>query len=140
MKKITIHGRGAYPGTACGEALVCPESIQGWAGVDDHTGCIIEKGHSQEGKCIDGKILVLPCSKGSNGWSCHFHSAMVGGFRPAGWLFSKLDSRAGVAAVVVGVPMVTDFPPETDLFTLIDTGDWVEINGDTGEVTITKAK
>lgn len=140
MKKITIHGRGAYPGAACGEALVCPESIQGWAGVDDHTGCIIEKGHSQEGKCIDGKILVLPCSKGSNGWSCHFHSAMVGGFRPAGWLFSKLDSRAGVAAVVVGVPMVTDFPPETDLFTLIDTGDWVEINGDTGEVTITKAK
>lgn len=139
MKKITIHGRGAYPGTACGEALVCPESIQGWAGVDDHTGCIIEKGHSQEGKCIDGKILVLPCSKGSNGWSCHFHSAMVGGFRPAGWLFSKLDSRAGVAAVVVGVPMVTDFPPETDLFELIETGDWVEINGDTGEVTITKA-
>lgn len=140
MKKITIHGRGAYPGTACGEALVCPESIQGWAGIDDHTGCIIEKGHSQEGKCIDGKILVLPCSKGSNGWSCHFHSAMVGGFRPAGWLFSKLDSRAGVAAVVVGVPMVTDFPPETDLFSLIETGDWVEINGDTGEVTITKAK
>ncbi len=27
-----------------GEALVCKESIQGWAGIDDATGVIIEKG------------------------------------------------------------------------------------------------
>lgn len=138
MSKIVIHGRGAYPGIVTGKALVCPESIQGWAGVDDHTGCIIEKGHSQEGKCIDNQILVLPCSKGSNGWSCHFHSAMVGGFRPAGWVFTKLDSRAAVAAVVVQVPTVADFPADVDLFALISTGDTVTINGTTGEVIIEK--
>lgn len=140
MKQIVLKGRGAMGGSAKGEALVCPESIQGWAGVDDHTGKIIEKGHSQEGVCIGGRILVLPCSKGSNGWSCHFHSAMVGGFLPAGWLFSRLDSRAGVAAVVLGVPTVCDFGEEVDLFSLIETGDLVEVNGDTGEVIVTKAE
>lgn len=138
MSKLVIKGRGAIGGTAVGEALVCPESIQGWAGVDDQTGIIIEKGHSQEGQCMAGKILVLPCSKGSNGWSCHFHSAMVKGFKPAGWIFTKLDSRAGVASVVVDIPMVADFPADVDLFALIETGDMVEVNGNTGEVTITK--
>ncbi len=49
LNKIIIKGRGAVGGIAKGEALVCKESIQGWAGIDDATGVIIEKGHSQEG-------------------------------------------------------------------------------------------
>ena len=105
-KKFTIQGRPAMGGVVEGEALVCPESIQGWAGVNDRTGQIIERGHSQEGVCIDGRILVLPCSKGSNGWSSHFHSAAVEGFCPAGWLFTRIDSRAGVAAAVLKIPTI----------------------------------
>ena len=138
MNRITIKGRGGIGGIGVGKALVCPESIQGWAGVDDHTGIIIEKGHSQEGQCIDGKILVLPCSKGSNGWSCHFHAAAVKGFKPAGWIFTKIDSRCGVAAVVLDIPVVSDFPEDVDLFSIIQTGDRVTVNADTGEVIIEK--
>ena len=137
MNKIVIYGRGAFPGRARGEAIVCPESIQGWSGVSDTTGDIIEEGHSQQGKNINGKILVLPCSKGSTGWSGHFHSASVAGFTPAGWLFSKIDSRSGVASAVLGIPTVADFPEDIDLFSLIKTGDFVDINGETGEVIIT---
>jgi predicted aconitase with swiveling domain len=138
LNKIIIKGRGAVGGIAKGEALVCKESIQGWAGIDDATGVIIEKGHSQEGKNIEGKILILPCSKGSNGWSCHFNSAMVNGHKPAGWIFSKIDSRCAVASVVLNVPMVTDFGPDVDLFELIEDGDIIEVNGTTGEIAITK--
>lgn len=138
MDKIVINGRSGIKGITEGEALVCEESIQGWAGVDDKTGVIIEKGHKEEGKSIDGKILVLPCSKGSNGWSCHFNSAQVNGIKPAGWIFTKLDSRAGVAAVVLDIPTVSDFDEDIDLFSMIETGDWIKVNGDTGEVEITK--
>lgn len=133
---VKLQGRSAFPGKAEGVALVCPESIQGWAGVSDKTGEIIEHGHSQKGQNIDGRILVLPCSKGSNGWSCHFHSAMVSGFKPAGWIFSKMDSRVGVAVAVVGVPTAADF--EEDPCALIEAGDWVKVNGDTGEIEIIK--
>lgn len=136
--KIIIKGRSGIKGIAEGEALVCEESIQGWAGVDDKTGVIIEKGHSEEGKSIDGRILVLPCSKGSNGWSCHFNSAQVNGIKPAGWIFTKLDSRAGVAAVVLDIPTVSDFDEDIDLFDIIETGDWIKVDGNTGEVEITK--
>ena len=138
LVKIILKGRGAYKGVAEGEALVCPESIQGWAGVDDHTGIIIEKGHSQEGKNINGKILVLPCSKGSNGWSCHFHSAMVKGHLPAGWVFTKLDSRAGVAVTILGVPTVADIEDDIDPCEVIKTGDWIKVDGDNGIIEITR--
>ncbi len=134
---FTLKARGVIDGIAEGEALVCPESIQGWAGVSDTTGKIIERGHSQEGQCIDGRILVLPCSKGSNGWSCHFHSAMRAGFKPAGWLFTKIDSRAGVAAVIIGVPAIADFE-EADPCEVIKTGDWLKIDGATGIVEVTR--
>lgn len=138
MNKILIKGRAGIQGIAEGEALVCEDSIQGWAGVDDSTGVIIERGHAEEGTSIDGKILVLPCSKGSNGWSCHSNSAQVNGHKPAGWIFTKLDSRAGVAAVVLDIPTVSDFDEEIDLFSMIETGDWVKVDGNTGEVEITK--
>ncbi|MCG8483808.1 MAG: DUF126 domain-containing protein [Clostridia bacterium] len=132
-----IKGRGAIKGIAEGEALVCPDSIQGWAGIDDITGIIIEKGHVAEGVCIDGKILVIPSSKGSNCWSGHFNSAMMNGSKPAGWVVSKMDSRVGVTAVVVGSPMVADFV-DVDPCQYIKTGDWLKVNGNTGEVEITR--
>jgi uncharacterized protein len=135
MEKVRLFGRGAVDGIAEGYALVCPESIQGWSGLDDETGCIIETGHSQEGKCIDKKILVLPGSKGSIGWSCHFNAAHRNGKTPAGWIFTTIDSRCGVGAAVLGIPMVCDFQ-NIDPCKIIRTGDWVKINGSTGEVII----
>ncbi len=138
MEIIKLKARPAYPGKAAGEAIVCPTSIQGWAGVSDETGIIIEKDHPEKGKCIKDKILVMPYGKGSTGWSGHFHSAAVAGFSPAGWIFSNIDSRCGVAAAALEIPAVADFPADVDVFSLIQTGDWVEINGDTGEVFVTK--
>lgn len=135
--KTVINGRGAIKGIAEGEALVCPNSIQGWAGIDEITGVIIEKGHVEEGTSINGRILVIPASKGSNCWSGHFNSAMINGVKPAGWVVTQIDSRVGVAAVVVGSPMVADFT-DVDPCREIKTGDWVKVNGDTGEVEITR--
>lgn len=134
MKRV-IKGRGAVRGIAEGEALVCPDSIQGWAGIDEKTGVIIEKGHAEEGQSINGRILVIPASKGSNCWSGHFNSAMINGVKPAGWVVTQIDARVGVAAVVVGSPMVADFI-DVDPCEAIKTGDIVKVNGNTGEVEI----
>lgn len=133
MEQTMFKGRKAVGGVVEGEALVCPESIQGWAGIDDRAGTIIEKGHSQEGQNINGKILFVPCSKGSNGWSCHFHSAKRAGYAPIGFVVTKMDSRAGVAAVVLDVPCVTDIEG-ADPCSIIKTGDWVRVDADNGTV------
>ncbi len=139
MKKtIVIKGRPALAGVAEGYAMVCPNSIQGWAGIDPRSGRILEKGHIHEGETYDGKILVVPCSRGSCGWSCQFHGPLDNlGMRPAGWVVTQIDSKIGTAAVIVNRPMVADFK-DVDPCEVIHDGDYVVVNGDDGTVTITR--
>lgn len=138
MEKIIIQGRGVIPGVVEGKALVCPKSITGWGGISPKTGVIMEFGNINRGKSIKDKILVLPGSKGSNGWSCYFGATRVANTSPKGWLFTKIDSSAGVASAVMNIPTIVDFDPDHDPCALIENGDWLKINGDTGQVEILK--
>lgn len=138
MATIIIRGRGVVAGIVEGEALVCPKSITGWGGIDPATGIIKDYNNSNRGLSIKGKILVLPGSKGSNGWSCYFGAARVAGAAPVGWLFSRIDSSSGVACAVMQIPAVVDFAGNDDPCRLIENGDWVRIDGTTGVVEIRK--
>lgn len=133
-----IHGRGAVGGKAEGPAMASENAIQGWSGVDEKSGRIIEKGHSFEGMTINGAVLVLSGGKGSNGWSCHFHAAKILGIIPAAMLFPKMDARTASAAAILGIPVVTDF--DENLFESIKTGDLVRVDGDTGRVEIIRSR
>ena len=138
MKKIILKGRGAIWGTASGEAVVFPDSIAGnTGGLGDTDGVIYEKGNVNYGVSILGKILVVPCAKGSNGFSAHFKGAYISGVRPAGWISTRVDGRLGVALASMNLPAVVDFYDE-DPIAIIETGDWVTIDGSTGEVTVMK--
>ena len=138
MEIIIIKGRGVIAGIVEGEALVCPKSITGWAGIDPETGTIKEHGNINKGKSIKQKILVLPGSKGSNGWSCYFGAALVAGTAPKGWMFTKIDSSAGVACAVMKIPTIVDFEKSQDPCKLIKNGDWIKMNGETGQVEISR--
>jgi len=139
LAPITLKGRGVIPGIVEGEALVCPKSITGWGGIDPETGIIKEYENVNRGKSIKGKILVMPGSKGSNGWSCYFAAARVAGAAPLGWIFTRIDSSAGVATAVLQIPTVVDFPEDRDPCRLISSGDRICLDGDTGEVVILEA-
>jgi predicted aconitase with swiveling domain len=136
MATRIIRGRGVIPGIVEGEALVCPRSITGWGGIDPATGIITEYGSPHRGISIKGRILVIPGSRGSNGWSCYFGAARAAGAAPAGWLITRIDSSAGVACAVMKIPAIVDFAPGEDPCTCIATGDRVRMNGETGEVEI----
>ena len=138
MGTFTLKGRGAIKGIAEGEAVVCPDSIAGNSGaLGDVDGVIYEKGNINYGVSIKNKIIVIPCAKGSNGFSAHFKGAYIAGVRPAGWVSTKVDARLGVALASMNIPAVVDFEKE-DPIQYIKTGDWVKINGSTGEVEITQ--
>ena len=62
---------------------------------------------------------------------------MIAGVKPAGWVSTKIDARLGVAIASMNIPAVVDFT-DVDPIKMISTGDWLEINGTTGEVIITK--
>lgn len=136
METFLIKGRGVIPGMVEGEALVCPESITGWGGIDPETGVILDHANKNRGRSINGKILVIPGSKGSNGWSCYFGAARAAGAAPKGWIITRIDSSAGVASAVMRIPTIVDFPLREDPCRLIVSGDWVKMDGSSGLIEV----
>ena len=133
---ILLHGRKIVGGSAQGEALVTRQTISGWGGIDPKTGTIIELRHELRGKSFKDKILVFPGAKGSSGWSAFFHMARLNGAAPKGFLFNKMSTKIALGLVVTHAPAVTDF--DRDPLTVIETGDWVEIDADQGIIKVTK--
>lgn len=140
MSDFIMKGRGAIKGIVEGEAVVCPDSIAGNSGaLGDVDGVIYEKGNVNYGVSIKDKILVVPCAKGSNGFSAHFKGAYIAGVRPAGWVATKVDARLGVALASLNIPAVVDFEGE-DPIEKIKTGDLVKIDGTSGIVEVTRKR
>ena len=131
-----IHGRKVVGGVAEGEALVTSQTISGWGGVNAMKGEVIESHHELRGQSFGGKILVFPGAKGSSGWSSVFHMTKLTGHAPLGMLFSITTTKAALGAVVLRVPAMTDFDAEPT--ELIESGDWVRIDADRGEISVWK--
>jgi predicted aconitase with swiveling domain len=135
-KKIVLRGRKVVGGCAEGEALVTQDRISGWGGIDPRTGTVIETRHELRGVSFAGKVLVFPGAKGSSGWSSQFHVARLAGKAPVAMVFNEMTTKIALGAVVAHAPSVTDF--DQDPLQVIETGDWVRVDGDNGIVEVTK--
>ena len=133
---VVLSGRGLVGGVAEGEALVTREAISGWGGVEPRQGRVIESRHELVGQSFAGKVLVFPTAKGSSGWSGMFHMARLMGSAPAAMVFTTMNTKIALGVVVTHVPAVTDL--DRDPFEVIRTGDLVRVDGDRGEVVITR--
>jgi predicted aconitase with swiveling domain len=136
--KIVLHGRKVVGGVAEGEALVTRQTISGWGGVNPTSGTIIETRHELRGVSFKDKVLVFPGAKGSSGWSAMFHNARLMGTAPKALVFTTMTTKIALGAVVMHTPAVTDF--DRDPLDLIETGDWVKVDGDRGVVEITRTR
>ena len=133
---IVLRGRKVVGGKAAGEALVTHETISGWGGVNPMQGTIIETRHELRGQSFKDKVLVFPGAKGSSGWSVVFHTARLAGTAPKALVFNEMTTKVALGAVVMRAPAVTDL--DRDPLEVIETGDWVVVNGDEGTVEIRK--
>jgi predicted aconitase with swiveling domain len=135
---IVLHGRGIVGGCAEGEALVTRETISGWGGIDPMTGTIIETRHELRGQSFKDKVLVFPGAKGSSGWSNAFHMTRLTQSAPLAMVFNQMTTKIALGAVVTRVPAVTEL--DQDPLDVIETGDWVKVDGDRGVVEIIKKR
>jgi predicted aconitase with swiveling domain len=135
---IVLHGRKVVGGVAEGEALVTGQTISGWGGIDSMTGTVIETRHELRGVSFKDKVLVFPGAKGSSGWSAAFHTTRLTGTAPLAMVFTTMTTKIALGAVVMHCPSVTDL--DGDPLALIETGDWVRVDGDRGVVEVTKRR
>jgi predicted aconitase with swiveling domain len=136
VKTFTLKGRRVVGGRCEGEALVTRDTISGWGGVNPMTGTILETRHELRGVSFKDKVLVFPGAKGSSGWSAVFHMTRLAGTAPKAMLFNEMTTKVALGAVVMRVPSVTDF--DRDPLDVIETGDWVIVDGDAGVVEVRK--
>ena len=122
--RVISQGKAQADGRhiACGEALISQKPIGFNFSVDVPTGKIIERGHELEGISIKDKVLIFPYGKGSTG----------------GAAIINLNTEVIIAcgAIMGGIPVVDHM--EEDPYDIIQNGDWVEVDTDTGVVTIKK--
>ncbi len=134
--EIVLRGRKVVGGCAEGEALVTRETVPGWGGVNPVQGVITETRHELRGQAFKDKVLVFRGAKGSSGWSAMYHIARLAGTAPKALVFNEMTTKVALGAVVMRVPSVTDF--DRNPLDVIETGDWVTVDGDRGIVTVRK--
>jgi predicted aconitase with swiveling domain len=133
---IVLHGRCVVPGVAEGAALVTRDTISGWGGMNPREGTIIETHHELCGQSFRDKVLVFPGAKGSSGWSAAFHMTRLTGTAPKALVFNEMTTKVALGAVVMRTPAVTDL--DQDPLDVIETGDWIRVDGDQGVVEVRK--
>jgi predicted aconitase with swiveling domain len=134
-RKIVLKGKKVVGGVAEGEALVSPRPLMGWGMVNEKMGYTTEKGHPLYEVPIKGKVLVFPFMRGSGGFVMYGRTRNYNA-HPAAFIYGKGNSITIIAAMNAKVPTVTEL--DQDPLEVIETGDWVRVDGDHGIVEVTK--
>lgn len=138
----TIQARPIIPGTASGMALVSKEALSFWGGYDAATGEIIDQRHALSGQNAAGRILAVPCARGSSTTSQVLLEAVRAGTAPAALITTASDFFFALASVVAdelyGKPLPMVAVSEADFATL-KTGDEIALHSD-GRLEIVTAR
>ena len=126
-----MKGRMISPGKVEGEAIVSPDPIGFYGGIDAKTGIVIEKGHPLEGKCVTDKILVFPCGKGSTVGSYVIYGLKKNNVGPKGIINRETETIVATGVILAGIPCVD----QIDIKKIKD-GDTILLDADNGTVEI----
>ena len=121
-----------------GEALVSHEPVCFYL-TDPKTGIVREKDHELTGKSVAGKVLVFPSGKASSVVQIDgLFKLMSNRLAPQAMIVRDVETVLVVSAFIAKVPLVDKL--EKDPFSTIHNGDFVRVETDKSEVTITKRK
>lgn len=134
--RIILHGRKVIGGKSEGEALVSKKPLMGWGNVNEKLGFTTERNHPLYEVPFKGKVLVFPEPRGSGGFMGYGRTKAYGN-NPAAFVYREGCALTVLAAMIANIPTVTDF--DLDPLEVIETGDYVIVNGDEGIVEVIKA-
>ncbi len=123
-------------GVVEGEALVTKDLVAFWGGADWETGEIVEVGHDARGKIVADKILVFPIGKGGGGETFGYYYLGRSGKAPKAIVCNRSLGQTVAGALLIGTPMVYGF--QEDVTAEIESGDWVRVDTENGQVEVLK--
>jgi predicted aconitase with swiveling domain len=125
-----IQGRTIVEGVAQGRVLVSDQPLSFWGGYDQNSGEIIDRRHPLSGQSAAGRILAIPCSRGSSTTTAVLLEAIRAGTAPAAILTTGTDHFFALASIVADEMYGTSLPivalNEVD-FAGLETGQWLQL-------------
>ena len=100
MSQRQIQAAMIFEGHADASVLWLDDPLSFWGGFDPVSGIIIDNHHPQRGECVQGRILVLPATRGSGGTPGGLAEAIRNGSGPAGIVVGKAEANLMVGAAV----------------------------------------
>jgi len=131
---MRVNARAISKGIAQGEALVSADAISFFGGVDPKSGIVVDKGHSLEGKCISGKVLVFPRGKGSTVGSYVLLQLKKNNAAPCAIINEEAEPIIVVGAIISQIPMVDKL--EGSAYAKIKNGMRILVDGTSGTADI----
>jgi hypothetical protein len=142
MSTIVLKGRPVVGGVTEGEALVSYDPLVWSHGVYPPTGKINDVRVKLNGTAVTGKILIYPYGKGSTSTSAWMLETIRYGNGPKAILNKETEGLIAMGAILGDVLYQTKTPVvdrfDQDPMEIIETGDWVKVDGDKGIVEVTK--
>jgi predicted aconitase with swiveling domain len=96
----TFQARVLVPGAGEGEAMVLPEPLSLWGGLDPETGEIIDRRHPSSGSNVSGRVLLLTIGRGSSSASSILLEAVRNGVAPEAIITCEPDHILALGAAV----------------------------------------
>ncbi len=145
MAKIILKGHKGIGGTAEGEALVCQEPVNlmadtgnVWTDPKDTTFTNKIGTPSVFGKSFAGKVLVFPTGKGGSFSTNIMMDVATVGSTPKAIINVKAHPVWVVLSILLNIPLVDRL--NKNPCDVIETGDYVKVDGKKGIVEVTKKK
>ncbi len=88
------------PGTAEGPVLALTEGVSFWGGVDPDSARIIDEHHPAYRAELDGRVVMMPTTRGSCSGSGVILEMLLNGRAPAALIFSEAEDVATLGALI----------------------------------------
>lgn len=88
------------PGTGEGPVLAMDQGLSFWGGVDPEAARIIDEHHSAYRAELDGRVVMMPTSRGSCSGSGVILDMLLNGVAPAALIFSEAEDVATLGALI----------------------------------------
>jgi predicted aconitase with swiveling domain len=132
--EISLRGHIASKGKAEGEALVCHGPFKLFFPFGETSGVISEIGHELYGKSVKDKVIVCSCGCGPSYYGLYLMQKW--GISPKAIVALKPYHQLIDDAIFTKTPMVYGF--DHNLLDIVETGDYVVVDGDNGTVAVSK--
>jgi len=118
-----------------GTALVSSDNFSARYDLDRIKGVFSRPDHALAGHSYVGRILVMNTAKGGVASAWMLHEMTARGVAPAAILFNRANTILAQGAALAGMTMCDRFA-DGDITKLIQTGDHVIVEPETGRVTV----